>query len=125
MDLLIPSVGLIFWKLIGFLLLLFVLTKFAWRPILDSLKLREDSIEEALRSAELAKEEMTNLQAGNEKLLQEARLERDKIIKDATEASAKLKEEAKQVAAKQTEKMIADAKTAIEIEKKAALTEVT
>jgi F-type H+-transporting ATPase subunit b len=119
------SPGLFFMQLFIFGILLFLLSKFAWRPILGSLKAREESIKEALQAAEEAKQEMANLKAGNEKLLQEARLERDKILKDAADASVKMKEEAREAAAKQTEKMIADAKTAIDIEKKAALADVT
>lgn len=119
------SPGLFFMQLIIFLVLLLLLSKFAWRPILNSLKAREGSIADALESAENAKEEMAKLQADNQKLLQEARAERDKMLKDATDIANKIKEEAKSDAAKQADKMISDAKGAIEVEKNAALKEVT
>jgi F-type H+-transporting ATPase subunit b len=124
MDLIIPSAGLIFWQLIGFLALLFILVKFAWKPMLASLAEREASIDGALKSAEQARSEMANLKAENEKLLQEARLERDVILKKAQEASVKMIEEAKTEAAKQGAQLIESAKAVIETEKKAALTEV-
>ncbi|SNS08668.1 ATP synthase F0 subcomplex B subunit [Belliella buryatensis] len=124
MDLILPSSGLIFWQLIGFLALLYILIKFAWKPILSSLEERENSIDSALKAAEQAKAEMANLKAENEKLLQEARLERDNILKTANEASAKMIEDAKQAAISEGAKMIEAAKAVIENEKKAALTEV-
>jgi F-type H+-transporting ATPase subunit b len=124
MDLIIPSAGLIFWQLIGFLALLFVLVKFAWKPMLASLAEREASIDGALKSAEQARNEMANLKAENEKLLQEARLERDVILKKAQEASVKMIEDAKTEASKQGAQLIESAKAVIETEKKAALTEV-
>ena len=124
MDLIIPSAGLIFWQLIGFLALLFILIKFAWKPILASLAEREASIDGALKSAEQARNEMANLKAENEKLLQEARLERDVILKKAQEASVKMIEDAKNEASKQGAQLIESAKAVIETEKKAAITEV-
>jgi len=124
MDLIIPSAGLIFWQLIGFLALLFILIKFAWKPILASLAEREASIDGALKSAEQARNEMANLKSENEKLLQEARLERDVILKKAHEASLKMIEDAKNEASKQGAQLIESAKAVIETEKKAALTEV-
>jgi F-type H+-transporting ATPase subunit b len=124
MDLIIPSAGLIFWQLIGFLALLFILVKFAWKPMLASLAEREASIDGALKSAEQARNEMANLKAENEKLLQEARLERDVILKKAQEASVKMIEDAKSEASKQGAQLIESAKAVIETEKKAALTEV-
>ena len=124
MDLIIPSGGLIFWQLLGFLALLFILIKFAWKPMLATLAERESSIEEALQSAEKARNEMSNLKSENEKLLQEARKERDVILKKAHEASAKMIEDAKTEASKQGAQLIANAKAVIETEKKAALSEV-
>ena len=124
MDLIIPSAGLIFWQLIGFLALLFILIKFAWKPILASLAEREASIDGALKSAEQARNEMANLKAENEKLLQEARLERDVILSKAHEASLKMIEDAKAESSKQGAQLIEAAKAVIETEKKAALTEV-
>jgi F-type H+-transporting ATPase subunit b len=124
MDLLTPSLGLVFWQLIGFLVLLFLLKKFAWKPILDSLNAREDSITEALEAANVAKNEMRMLQAENEKLLDQARLERDKILNDALVAAKNIREEARQEASQIGNKIIKDAKAVIEIEKQAALTEM-
>jgi F-type H+-transporting ATPase subunit b len=124
MDLLTPSLGLVFWQLIGFLVLLFLLKKFAWKPILNSLNAREDSINEALEAANVAKNEMRMLQAENEKLLDQARLERDKILNDALVAAKNIREEARQEASQIGNKIIEDAKAVIEIEKQAALTEM-
>ncbi|QNH61957.1 F0F1 ATP synthase subunit B [Hymenobacter sediminicola] len=119
-----PSFGLLFWQLVIFLILLFLLTKFAWKPILSSLREREDSIEGALRMADQAKIEMQQLKAGNEKLLAEARLERDRILKEATEISNQLIETAKTKATEEGGRMIVQAREAIQNEKNAALAEV-
>ena len=124
MELLTPGTGLIFWQVVIFLLLVFLLGKFAWKPIMQSLRNREESIQEALDSAVLAREEMNKLKADNEKLLDEARQERDKILKEAREVGVALKEEAKAEANATTEKMIADARAAIKTEKNAAMAEV-
>lgn len=124
MDLIIPSAGLIFWQLLGFLALLFILVKFAWKPMLASLAEREASIDGALKLAEQARNEMANLKAENEKLLQEARLERDVILSKAHDASLKMIEDAKSESSKQGALLIESAKAVIETEKKAALTEV-
>ncbi|GAB3231678.1 F0F1 ATP synthase subunit B [Algoriphagus aestuariicola] len=124
MDLITPGSGLIFWQLFGFLGLLFILIKFAWKPMLAALEERESSIENALKSAEQARNEMANLKADNEKLLQEARLERDTILKKAQEASVKMIEDAKNEASKVAAQQIENAKAVIETEKRAALTEV-
>lgn len=124
MELLTPDIGLIFWQLVVFLLVFFVLAAFVWKPVAGALRARESKIEDSLRAAELAKEEMEQIKADNEYLLQEARAERDKILKDAVSAANQIKEDAKNETAKISEKMIADAKTSIESEKKAALAEV-
>lgn len=121
MELLTPGLGLIFWQTVIFLLLVILLGKFAWRPILDSLRIREESIEEALRSADEAREEMAKLQSDNEKLLAEAREEREVLLKEASKVASELKEEAKEDAKKITVKMMEDAKIAISSEKNAAL----
>jgi F-type H+-transporting ATPase subunit b len=124
MELLTPGLGLVFWQAVIFILLVLLLGKFAWRPILHSLKIREDSIEEALRSADEARAEMSKLQADNEKLLAEAREERDILIKEANKMAAQLKEDAKEDAKKISAKMMEDAKAGIASEKEAALKEV-
>jgi F-type H+-transporting ATPase subunit b len=124
MDLILPESGLIIWQAVTFLVVLFVLGKFAWKPIMNGLKERELNIAEALEAAAKAKEDMAKLQADNEKLLTEARQERDKILKDATKAANDIKDTAKTEAEKIGAKMIEDAKVSIEAEKNAALREV-
>ncbi len=119
-----PELGLIFWQLVIFLIVLFLLAKFAWKPILLSLKQREDSIEGALRMADQAKLEMQELRAGNEKLLADARLERDRIIKEAMVLANQLIEQAKNKANEEGGRMIVQAREAIQNEKNAALAEV-
>jgi len=124
MDLLLPGSGLIIWQLLVFVGLFFVLAKFAWKPIIGSLKEREDSIQQALDAAEKAKNEMASLKSDNEKLLKEAREERDKILRDARTASNQIVEEAQNTAKKTADKIVADAKAMINTEKQAALAEV-
>lgn len=124
MDLITPDASLIFWQTIIFLVVLFVLGKFAWKPILNGLNERESTIEQALLSAEKAKNEMAQLKADNEKLLAEARKERDSILKDAIAAANKLRDEARDQASQESARIVADAKASIETEKKAALAEV-
>jgi len=124
MDLLTPSTGLFFWQLVVFLALFFLLAKLAWKPILASLKEREESIQTALDSAERAKLEMAALQAGNEKLLKEAREERDKILAAARQAATILQEQIQNEAKKNADKLIADARSVINTEKQAALRDV-
>lgn len=124
MALVTPDIGLIIWQLIIFLIVLFILRGFVWRPILSALKAREHQIEDSLRAADNAKEEMEQIKADNEYLLQEARIERDAILKEAKEESVHIIEHAKAETSDITSKMIQDAREAIEIEKKAALTEV-
>ncbi|GAB5525023.1 MAG: F0F1 ATP synthase subunit B [Roseivirga sp.] len=124
MELLTPGSGLIIWQAIIFLALILLLKKFAWGPIISSLKEREVGIEESLAAAERAKNEMAALQSDNEKLLKEARLERDVMLKDALTTANKIKEEAREETSKITSKMIEDAKATIENEKKAALADI-
>ena len=123
-DILNPDTGLFIFQLAAFLLLLFLLGKFAWRPILNGLKEREATIENALLSAEQARKEMETLKSDNEKLLAEARAERDKMLKEAVAAANTIKEEAREETISITSKMIEEAKAGIEQEKKAALADV-
>lgn len=116
--------GLILWQLIIFLLLVLLLAKLAWKPIINSLKEREESIQNALDTADKAREEMSKLKSENEKLLKEAREERDRILREARETSNHMKEEAQQEAKKAAEKIIDDARAAINVEKQAALKDV-
>lgn len=124
MDLISPDLGLVIWQFIGFAILFVILAKYAWKPILSALEEREGTIEASLFEAEKARMEMANLVAENEALLQEARVERDEILKSANEYAAKLMEEAKGEAAKAGAKMIEEAKAVIETEKQAALADV-
>ena len=124
MQLLTPGIGLIIWQTIVFVLLFILLAKLAWKPIINSLKDRERSIQDALDTAEKARHEMSQLRADNEKLLQEAREERDRILREAREISVKMKEEAQADARRMGDKIIEDARAAINIEKAAALKDV-
>lgn len=124
MDLILPDYGLLFWTGLVFVLLLFVLTKFAWKPILNAVNTREKNIAEALELAEKTKAEMQALQAQNENLLKEARAERDKIVKDAHEIAAKMVEDSKANAKAESAKIITAAHQAIEVEKSAAISEL-
>ncbi|MBI3218977.1 MAG: F0F1 ATP synthase subunit B [Bacteroidetes bacterium] len=124
MDLLSPGTGLIVWQFIIFVGLFFLLKAFAWKPILASLKEREESIQNALDSAEKAKAEMASLKSDNEKLLKEAREERDRILQHAREAAARLHDEAQTSAKKNADRIIEDAKAIIHTEKQAALRDV-
>lgn len=124
MEFLTPGTGLLFWQIVVFLALFLLLSKMAWKPILSSLKDREESIRAALDSAEKAKAEMASLKAGNEKLFKEAREERDKILSEAREAGNRLHDQAQADAKKNADKIIQDAKAVISIEKQAALRDV-
>ena len=124
MDLVTPGLGLIFWSVITFLFLLFILRKFAWKPILDAVSEREEGIKNALHSAEIAKRDMQNLRSDNEKLLADARAERDALMKEAREIKDKMINDAKTEAQTAGEKMIAQAKAAIESEKNAAMADL-
>jgi F-type H+-transporting ATPase subunit b len=124
MELLTPGTGLIIWQTFVFVLLVFLLAKVAWKPILSALKERETSIQESLDTAEKARQEIAALKADNENLLKQAREERDKMLRDARDASNRMKEEAQLAAKKSAEKIIEDARIAIGIEKQAALKEI-
>jgi F-type H+-transporting ATPase subunit b len=118
------SLGLFIMQTVLFVGLILLLKKFAWKPILDAVNEREEGIRNALLSAENAKKEMLNLQSSNEKLVAEARAERDAMMKEAREIKEKMINDAKSEAQAQGEKMIAQAKAAIESEKNAAMAEL-
>lgn len=118
------SIGTVLWTTIAFLIVLFLLVKFAWKPILASLKDRENSIQNALDAADKAKKEMESLHADNEKLLNEARAERDAMLKEARETKNKIVTEAKDKAKEEADNIIANAREAIQNEKMAAITEM-
>lgn len=119
-----PELGLIVWTTIAFGVLFFILSKYAWKPILKSVNDRESSIKEALDSADKARLEMENLTADNEKLLKEARAERDMMMKEARELKSKMIADAKEEAKAEADKMIVSAQAAIESEKKAAIADI-
>ena len=118
------SFGLFIWQIVIFVGLILLLKKFAWKPILDAVNEREEGIKNALESAENAKKEMQDLQADNQRILQEARLERDSMLKEAREMKEKIVADAKNEAQAQGQKMIEQAKAAIESEKNAAMNEL-
>ncbi|MFZ6050657.1 F0F1 ATP synthase subunit B [Halocola ammonii] len=118
------SIGTVIWSTIAFLVVLLILAKTAWKPILKMLRDREDSIENALQEAEKARQEMSNLRSDNEKLLQEAREERDNILKEAREVKENIISEAKKKAGEEGDRLMANAKDEIENQKRAALQEL-
>ncbi|MBR9833567.1 F0F1 ATP synthase subunit B [Acidiluteibacter ferrifornacis] len=118
------SFGTVIWTTIAFLVVVFVLGKFAWPSILKSIKEREDSIEHALKDAEKAKEQMRQLKEGNEKLMAETRQERDNLLKDAREVKENIIAEAKEKAIVEAEKVMAASREAIRNEKAAAIAEI-
>jgi len=118
------SFGLFIWQTIIFVGLVLLLKKFAWKPILDAVNEREEGIKNALLSADNARKEMQNLQADNQRILQEARLERDAMLKEAREMKEKVIADSKNEAQAQGLKMIEQAKAAIESEKNAAMAEL-
>ena len=124
MDLLSPHFGTIFWSLLVFTLLFILLAKFAWKPIMGAIKSREESITNSLNEAKKAREEMSNLSAQNEKLLAEARKERDEILKEARAAADKMVNDAKDEAVKEGKRLLEKARQEITAEKMAALTEI-
>ena len=124
MDLLTPGLGLLVWNFIGFLILFFILKKFAWKPILNSLKERETTISDSLATAEKVKAEMSQLKSENEALMAQAREERAQMLKEARETKDKIINEAKDQAKAEANKIIADAQSAINAQKMAALTDV-
>ena len=118
------SFGLFFWQIVLFVLLLLLLKKYAWKPILDALNSREEGIQNALDEADKARQEMLDLQSSNEQILKDARAERDSLLKDARMIKEKTISEAKDEAKAQSNKIIEQAKQTIQNEKLAAITEL-
>lgn len=118
------SFGLFFWQLFLFVGLIFLLRKFAWKPILKAVEERESSIEDALEAAEEAKKKMAELKSNNEDLLNKAREDRDAMLKEAREMKDKIVADAKTLANEQAEKIVAEARESIQHEKMAAITEL-
>ena len=119
-----PAIGTIFWTTLIFGLFFLVLAKFAWKPILNAVKARDEMIKGSLESAEKAREDMLKLQSDNEAILRKAREEREGILKEAREVRDKLISEAKGKATEEAEKLIEKARTGIESEKRRALSEI-
>jgi len=123
-PLVLPDIGLVFWNTIAFLVLLIVLGKFAWKPMLKAISDREQGIEDALSKADKMKADIAAMQNENEALLAKAREERAILIKEAKEASEKMVAEAKDKAKSEYDRIVADAQAAITQQKNAAITEV-
>jgi F-type H+-transporting ATPase subunit b len=119
-----PAIGTVFWTTLIFFILLFLLWKFAWGPIMNDVKAREDMIHNALDSAEKAREEMKVLQADNEIILRKAREERDKILRDARAAYDRMMADAKEKSQSESDALVRRAKELIEREKVSAIAEV-
>jgi F-type H+-transporting ATPase subunit b len=124
MDLLLPHLGLIVWTVLAFLIVLFILKKFAWKQILDGLNERESNIANSIASAEKVKQEMAQLKSENEALLQTAREERASMLKEAKEIKDKMIADAKDEAKNQAARIVADANASIHHQKMAALTDI-
>ncbi|WP_428328490.1 F0F1 ATP synthase subunit B [Mucilaginibacter sp.] len=124
MELVTPEIGLVFWTTISFLILLILLRKFAWKPILGAVSERENTIEKALLQAEAAKEEMARLTNENEALLKQARVERDAILAEAKKIKDQIISEAKDAAGKEGARMIEMARIEINNQKTIAMADV-
>jgi F-type H+-transporting ATPase subunit b len=124
MDLITPDLGLVFWTGLNFILLMIILTKFIWKPILSAVNKREDNIQNALDMAKETKAEMEKLQSQNANLLKEARIERDEMIKEAKITSDSMVDSAKNKAKEEADKIVESARVSIEAEKNAAVAEL-
>ena len=119
-----PAIGLIFWTTLTFILLLVILGKFAWKPILGAIKTREKGIEDALAKAESALNDMRELKSNNEKILAEARVERDNLLKDARDTKDTIIAEAKAKSQTEADRIMSSAREQITNEKNAAIAEL-
>jgi F-type H+-transporting ATPase subunit b len=124
MEIVTPAFGLVFWMLISFGIILFILKKFAWKPILNMLHEREQSIQDAIDSAQKVREEMAALKSDNEKIIVEAKTQRDIILKEAREIRDKMVADAKSIASTEADRLTAIARENIQNEKMAAITEL-
>jgi len=120
MELITPGIGLLFWMLLSFSLLLYVLAKYAWKPILTSIRERDKSIEDALKSAEEARQEVLRVEQDKEKILAQARQEKEAMLRDAASLKSQLIQEARSVAQVEARKVLEEARKAIENERKQA-----
>lgn len=124
MELLLPKLGLILWTLVAFIIVLYILGKYAWKPILKSLDDREKNISDSILSAENMKKEMAKMQNENEALLAKAREERSQMMREAKDIRDKMIQDAKDQARKETNKIVADAQDVINQQKMAAITDL-
>ena len=124
MELVTPALGLIFWTTVVFLLLLLLLKKFAWKPILSAVEERNNLINDSLQAAEKARDEMSELNSNNEKIIAQAKIDRDSLLKEAREMKSQIISQAKDQAVIEAEKLVNSAKEQISNEKMKALTEL-
>ncbi len=124
MNLVTPDIGLLFWMLLSFSIVLFLLKKYAWKPILEALQDREQSIQDSLDQAENARKDIEGMKADNERILQEARNERDIMLREARETKDSIVGEAKDAAKKESDGLLERARAEINTEKLAALAEL-
>ena len=124
MELVTPGIGLIFWTSVVFIILIILLKKFAWKPILEAVEKRSNSIEEALNASEKAKAELTELNEEKDKLRKQALADRDALLKEAAATKAKIVSDAKAQAKQETEIILTNAREVIKNEKMAAITEL-
>ena len=124
MSLVTPAVGLMFWTCVIFVLLILVLKKFAWKPILSAVDQRNESISNSLLAAEKARDEIASLTANNEQIIAQAKLDRDALLKEAREMKSEIISKAKETATNEADKIISSAKEQITNEKMKALTEL-
>lgn len=124
MELVNPGIGLIFWMTLAFGAILYILGKYAWTPIMKALKEREVTIHQALNSAERARKEMVKMKFSNEKLLQEAKNERDAILAEARKIKESIIDESKQRASEEANRIVMSAKESIQNEKMAVMTDL-
>lgn len=124
MEIILPEIGVIFWSVLTFLIVWWVLRKFAWKPLLLMLNERDKSIDEALKSADKAREEMKKLEGKNEEMVKEAKLEREKLLKEARESQSQILTEARVKAKEEAAKMVEKARKEIEAERENAFNEM-
>jgi F-type H+-transporting ATPase subunit b len=124
MQLVTPGIGLLFWMVVSFSLVLYILAKYAWAPIMKGIHQREDTIEKALEAANEAKKEMLQLKAGNEQLLREAKDERDALMRDARKMKEAILDEARAIGAEESTRIIETARENIQFEKMAAINDL-
>jgi F-type H+-transporting ATPase subunit b len=124
MQLVNPGIGLLFWMLVSFSLVMYILAKFAWGPIMKGIHQRENTIEKALEAANEARKEMLQLKAGNEQLLRDAKDERDALMRDARKMKDAIMEEARANGAEESARIVETARENIQFEKMAAINDL-